>query len=116
MNTVEKIFSILKERNINQKTFASAIGISQGNVTDWKKGRSNPSRDVLTRISCYLNVSIDYLLGNESISGTDSFLLTPQEEELILCYRQATSDERLIVDTTLKKYRTNPAASGESVV
>ena len=114
MTTVEKIFSILNERNIKQKTFATAIGVSQGNVTDWRKGRSNPSRDVLSRIASYLNISIDYLLGNESTSGIDGILLTPQEEELVLCYRQASPDERLIVDTALKKYRANPAASDKS--
>lgn len=115
MNTVEKIFSILKDRNIKQKTFASAIGVSQGNVTDWKKGRSNPSRDVLSRISSYLNVSIDYLLGSEATSDMDSFPLTRQEEELIFCYRQASPDDRAMVDLALKKYRANPAASDKSV-
>lgn len=114
MTTVEKIFSILNERNISQKTFATAIGVSQGNVTDWKKGRSNPSRDVLSRISSYLNISIDYLLGNESTSGADSIILTPQEEELILNYRQASPDDRALVDLALKKYRANPTASDKS--
>ena len=114
MTTVEKIFSILNERNINQKTFATAIGVSQGNVTDWKKGRSNPSRDVLSRIASYLNISIDYLLGNEPNSGTEGLLLTPQEEELILCYRQASPDDRAMVELALKKYRANPAKSDKS--
>lgn len=85
MSTVELIFSILKERRINQKTFASAIGASQGNVTDWKKGRSNPSTEVLSRIASYLNVSVDYLLGQEPSAGME---LSPDEEEFLSLFRQ----------------------------
>lgn len=120
MTTVEKIFAILAERNINQKTFASAIGVSQGNVTDWKKGRSNPSRDVLSRISGYLNISIDYLLGNESLPDADSIVLTPQEEDLIRSYRRLNSDGKKKINDYLddllsnEKNLTVPAASGES--
>ncbi len=120
MTTVEKIFSILNERNINQKTFATAIGVSQGNVTDWKKGRSNPSRDVLSRIASYLNISIDYLLGNESTSGTEGILLTPQEEELVRCYRLLNNDGKKKMNDYLddllgnEKNLSVPAKSGAS--
>lgn len=56
----------MEKRNISNKQLADAIGVSPGNVSDWKSGRSKPSAEVLVKIAKFLNVSVDYLLGNSS--------------------------------------------------
>jgi transcriptional regulator with XRE-family HTH domain len=63
---VERIFALLNERHETSVTFASAIGVSQGNVSDWKRGRSKPSIEALGKIADFFNVSADYLLGRNS--------------------------------------------------
>ena len=68
---VSKIFEIMEKRNISNKQLADAIGVSPGNVSDWKSGRSKPSAEVLVKIAKFLNVSVDYLLGNSSGSQID---------------------------------------------
>lgn len=40
---MDRIFQHLKERKITQAALARAIGVSPGNVTDWKSGKSKPS-------------------------------------------------------------------------
>ena len=86
------------------------LELSAGNPSKWKSGNV-PKADTLTKLADYFHVSVDYLLEREA---PDSFTLSPQEEELILCYRQASPDDRAMVDLALKKYRAPPAASGES--
>lgn len=71
MLDVSKIFEIIEERNISNKQLADAIGVSAGNTSDWKSGRSKPSAEVLVRIAKFLNVSTDYLLGVSGGSRID---------------------------------------------
>ncbi len=64
MTTVDRIFQLINESNLTAKEFAKKVGVSQGNITDWKTGRAKPSVDALLKISNTCKVSVDYLLGN----------------------------------------------------
>lgn len=57
----------MKNKNLTSKSLSQAINISEGNISDWKSGRSMPSADKLIILSEYFDCSVDYLLG-----GTDS--------------------------------------------
>lgn len=106
--------TILHLCELNGKKITNVIAeldLSAGNPSKWKSGNV-PKADTLTKLADYFHVSVDYLLERES---PESFTLSPQEEELILCYRQASPDDRALVDLALKKYRVNPAASDKSV-
>jgi transcriptional regulator with XRE-family HTH domain len=67
MDVVDRIFGILNERQEKPKHFAESIGLSSGNVSDWKSRRSKPSSDTLAKIANYFGVSMEFLLtGKES--------------------------------------------------
>lgn len=107
--------TLLRLCELNGKKITNVIAeleLSAGNPSKWKSGNV-PKADTLTKLADYFHVSVDYLLDRES---PDSFTLSPQEEELILCYRQASPDDRAMVDLALKKYRANPAKPAESAV
>ncbi len=70
---IERIIGLLNERGITQKELASAIGISTGNVSDWKIGRAKPSVDVLVKIADYFGVTVDYLVGRSEVRNLDGF-------------------------------------------
>lgn len=53
----------LIENSLTQVAFASAIGVKQSQVSEWLKGKSKPSYDILKRMSLAYNVSSDYFLG-----------------------------------------------------
>ena len=63
---VDKIFSLMSERGISAKELSEKTGISSGNISDWKSGRSTPKGETLIKIADYFGVSVDYLLGRES--------------------------------------------------
>lgn len=57
------LFALMSQRNITQKQLGDGIGVSAGNISDWKSGRAAPGIEVLPKIADYLDCSVDYLLG-----------------------------------------------------
>ena len=72
MCKIPVLFILMEEKKVTQKALADAIGVSQGNISDWKSGRSSPSSDVLAKIAQFLNVPMDYILGNDDNSAEDT--------------------------------------------
>ena len=71
-----RIIELIDALNVTSKAFAEAIGVSSGNVTDWKKGRVLPTVKVLSRIYENYDVNLHWLLTGEgpmlrSASGTN---------------------------------------------
>ena len=51
MTNIPKLFELMKEKGITAKKLSEDTGISQGNISDWKSGRSKPSGDKLIVIA-----------------------------------------------------------------
>lgn len=79
MVNLDNLFSLIKDKKITAKTMSEATGISTGNISDWKKGRSYPSAPKLVDIAEYLECSVDYLLGR-----TDDPVLHKLKRERII--------------------------------
>lgn len=63
MVKLDNLFIRIKERGLTAKKVSDATGISTGNISDWKSGRSMPSAVKLDILADYLDCSVDYLLG-----------------------------------------------------
>ena len=62
------IFSkLLEERNITAYKLAKDLAISNSRISEWKRQIVLPSADMLTKLSQYFDVSVDYLLGLDPI-------------------------------------------------
>ena len=68
---VDKIFSLMSEKGISAKELSERTGISSGNISDWKSGRSTPKADALVKIASILNVSVNYALNGPSVQMSD---------------------------------------------
>ena len=62
-DTVKKILSCMKMRNITDKQLTKDIGVNKSAVTDWKTGKTKSYKKHIDKIADYLGVSSDYLLG-----------------------------------------------------
>lgn len=71
MNISQRIFEIMKQKNIKQNDLANFLGISSSSITDWKKKGTNPASDKILKISEFLDVSVEYLLGGEERVSED---------------------------------------------
>lgn len=62
----QRIRKILRERNTTQKALAKDIGVDTSQVSKWMSNENTISTLYLYRISKALNVSMDWLCGNEN--------------------------------------------------
>lgn len=89
------------QRNVTQIELARAIGVSNGNVGDWERGRSKPGYDALAALSRYFEISPEHLLeldasfpkasddclSDSATSLLQDNLLSDEEASLIAMYR-----------------------------
>lgn len=66
MLDLTNLFELLEPRGTSKK-LSESMGISTGNISDWKSGKSKPTAEALLKIADYFNVSVDYLLGRTDI-------------------------------------------------
>ena len=80
----ERIFNLLKERNISQKEFSIQTGISQSTISDWKHKQTNPAADKIMLICDVLDITPYELLSgveNEKYSPLDYVIVDKQSED-----------------------------------
>lgn len=82
MDTINKIIKLLDEKNLNQKALTDFLGIDKSTFSAWKSGKNQSYKKYLYEISKFLDVSVDYLIGN---SIEIDFLPHENDEYLIKC-------------------------------
>ena len=92
------LFSYLNQRGITQSELSKATGISTGNISDWKKGKSFPSAEKLVLISEFLDCSTDYLLGlsNDPVKNNNTDL-NANEIAVLKLFRQLNDTQQGIL-------------------
>ena len=63
----ERIFKILKEKNMSQNAFAKKVGLSGSTISDWKTKKTNPSAEKIMSICEVLGVTPEQLLTGKGI-------------------------------------------------
>ena len=61
----ERYSELCKSVGETPNSVAKIVGASSGSVTAWKKG-TEPRSSTIAKIADYFNVSVAYLMGNES--------------------------------------------------
>ncbi|WP_414842173.1 helix-turn-helix domain-containing protein [Enterococcus saccharolyticus] len=65
MNPYEKIKELAKERKISIRELEKRLGYSNGYFSKWKS--VSPNSDGLAKVADYFDVSVDYLLGRDTL-------------------------------------------------
>lgn len=91
MTTVDRFYNLMSEKNLNAAQITRILGISTSSFTDWKKGKGNPSLEIIVKFADYFHVSLDYLVRGED-------------------FKYATSDDSLDISNSrelscIKKFR-----------
>lgn len=84
---VPVLFEILECKGITGSQLASGIGVSTGNIFDWKSGRSAPKPEAICKIADYLNCSTDYLLGRTAAPEQPMQFQTTKEQQILEAYK-----------------------------
>lgn len=97
----ERFIQLCKDNNEKPTNVLKSIGVSSGNLNNWKNGTSVKS-DILVQLSEHFNVTTDYLLGKEK----NEFTKLNVAEKLLLKMFNSFSDEdkiEIIQDLQQKK-------------
>jgi len=65
MCTFDKILLEMKNKHISQKSITDLLSLNQSIFSQWKKGENISYLKHISKIAEFLEVSTDYLLGNE---------------------------------------------------
>lgn len=76
---INRLKSLLEEKQITRKQFLEDLGFGKNNFTRWEKG-TIPNRSAIKVISDYFGVSEQYLLGKTDIKGKDLTRIGEAEE------------------------------------
>lgn len=82
MTISERIFKILKDKNMTQTEFAKKAGLSNAAVSDWKRKKTNPSADKIMDICRAIDVTPEQLLTGKGIDDEKNPLKTSVEFHL----------------------------------
>ena len=63
--TVKRILDLLERKGITKNKMLTDLGLSKNLFVNWIKRGTTPNGEALIKISTYLGVSTDYLLGTE---------------------------------------------------
>ena len=91
----ERIFKILKDRNMSQNTFAKKVGLSSSTISDWKTKKTNPTAEKIMPICEALGVTPEQLLTGKDIDEGYEKNITKKEDESLVITK---SDIRIIED------------------
>lgn len=102
--------SLRAKKNISQTQLAKAVGVSNGNVGDWERGRSKPGYDAIIALARFFEVSTDYLLSYESEPHENErepqMQLSKKEADLIAMFRELDDrDKEDAYDNIYHKYK-----------
>lgn len=88
----ERVFYLLKEKNMTQSEFSKRVGIANSTISDWKRKKTNPSADKIMDICNVLDVTPETLLIGKGIEQREEDFdlqqgeITPTEKMLIADY------------------------------
>lgn len=71
MDIIDRILRLMSERNITATLLTTKTGLSRSAISEWKKGKAQPSVDAIAKIAIFFNVSTDFLLGIEKLTAPD---------------------------------------------
>ncbi|MBR5782899.1 MAG: helix-turn-helix transcriptional regulator [Clostridia bacterium] len=122
MVNLDNLFLRIKELGLTAKKISDDTGISTGNISDWKSGRSMPTAIKLDILATYLNCSVDYLLGRTDcpdliVTGKDGKpvmiqMMTPPEQthKIKIAASDGSISSATVTDSDIKKIDALPDA------
>lgn len=95
MNLGEKVRTIRKSHELNQKEFALKIGVSQGTLSDIERGVCLPSCETIIALKNTFQCDLNWLLSDydESFFQTPSYI-SSEELKLLTSIRALPAQEK----------------------
>lgn len=115
----ERYVRLRDSKGLRDSDVARKTGIPQSTFSDWKKGKSSPKQDKLTKIAECLGVKAEYLINGagafgyyfdeETLEIAQEIFENPEMRTLFDTARGSRPDDIRMVTGVLKRFKeTNP--------
>lgn len=94
--------------NKTQEDIALLLNITRAAYTNIELGKREPDLKTISILADTFVVSVDYLLGRTDIRNIDDISdiqITPEEDDLLQCYRTSSNDDKNVIWAVLNKYK-----------
>lgn len=89
---IARIQYLIANDSKNKSQILRELHLSTSTLSDWEKGKGNPSTSAIIKLAKYFNVSSDYILfGTEQVMGK---ALSPQESKWLQLYPRFSESQR----------------------
>lgn len=85
----QRLKKLRGDSSMSQKELARRLQFSQQAVTKWENDVASPDPDTLRKIAGLFHVSVDYLIGNDSVSEDTADYMSAEELVLRLLSKPA---------------------------
>jgi len=85
----QRLKKLRVDSSMSQKELAQRLQFSQQAVTKWENDIASPDPDTLRKIAGLFHVSVDYLIGNDSVSEDTTDYMSAEELVLRLLSKPA---------------------------
>lgn len=99
MNFIEKIDNLIALKGTTRNQVRITLDLSKNCFNNWDKRGNIPDGDTLKKLAEYFEVSIDYLVGNDTAKTENTIpLLTEKEQLLLKLFREKKAKQDSIID------------------
>lgn len=105
LTPTERILLLMEQNNINAATLTREISLTNGVISQWKRGKQKPSTDAIIKIANYFHVTTDYiLLGVEGIDSSLDSTTSASDQEWLDLIHQLPEDVQREYKAEIKGY------------
>ncbi|MGG4035278.1 helix-turn-helix transcriptional regulator [Paenibacillus cisolokensis] len=94
MSLGEKVRTIRKSHELNQKEFALRIGVSQGTLSDIERGVCLPSCETIIALRNRFHCDLNWLLADDEYVSSTEVRISSEESELLSIFRSLPHHEK----------------------
>lgn len=89
---IDRIQYLITKDSKNKSQILRELHLSTSTLSDWKKGKGNPSSSAIIKLSRYFNVPSDYILFG--IEHTENKEISPSEKKWLQVYHMLSESEK----------------------
>ena len=98
------IIRYLDRTNTTQEELAEHMKVSQATVSNWCRGIKLPRMDRIDGICDFFSISRSQLMNTEAPGEAAAIIISKDEEEFILNYRQLSDDRKADINMMVNLY------------
>lgn len=79
----ERIKDLRIKKKLTQQELGKKFNVTSTGVSYWESGKSIPSMEVITELSDFFGVTIDYLIGKNELNDSDEGMILFRKAETV---------------------------------